>query len=95
MSDNTMMVPHVEGLLERTGSKFTLVTLSSTRARQINRYFGELGEGAGQAVPPQVASTARKSLSIAFQEISADKIVPVEIVEVEEIVVVDDADETA
>jgi DNA-directed RNA polymerase subunit omega len=81
MSDNTMMVPQVEGLLERAESKFRLVTLSSKRARQINRYFGELGEGAGQAVPPQVASTARKSLSIAFQEIAADKIVPVEIVE--------------
>lgn len=81
MSDNTMMVPQIESLLERAESKFRLVTLSSKRARQINRYFGELGEGDGQAIPPQVASTDRKSLSIAFQEIAAEKIVPVEIVE--------------
>ena len=37
----------------------------------------ELGEGLGSLVPPQVASTARKPLSIAFEEIAADKIVAV------------------
>jgi DNA-directed RNA polymerase subunit omega len=52
-----------------------LVTLASKRARQINAYFGQLGEGLGTIVPPQVASVARKPLSIAFEEIAADKIV--------------------
>ena len=47
------------------------------RARQINSYFGQLGEGLGSNVPPQVTSVARKPLSIAFEEIAADKIVPV------------------
>lgn len=74
----TMMTPRVEELLERTQSKFGLVTLASRRARQINSYFGQLGEGLGAAVPPQVTSVARKPLSIAFEEIAADKIVPVE-----------------
>lgn len=83
MSDS-MMNPQIEGLLERAGSKFRLVTLGSRRARQINAYFGQLGEGLGAAVPPQVASVARKPLSIAFEEISADKIVPVEISELPE-----------
>lgn len=79
MADNydTMMSPQVEGLLERVGSKFGLCTLASTRARQINAYFGQLGEGLGSMVPPQVTSVARKPLSIAFEEIAADKIVPV------------------
>ena len=45
------------------------------RARQINAYFGQLGEGLGSNVPPQVTSVARKPLSIAFEEIAADKIV--------------------
>ncbi len=54
------------------------------RARQINSYFGQLGEGLGAAVPPQVTSVARKPLSIAFEEIAADKIVPVEDDSVEE-----------
>ena len=71
---DTMMNPHIEGLLSRTSSKFRLVTLASMRARQINAYFGQLGEGMGAAVPPQVTSVARKPLSIAFEEIAADKI---------------------
>jgi DNA-directed RNA polymerase subunit omega len=72
-----MMNPSIEELLDRAGSKFALVTLSSTRARQINAYFGQLGEGLGSIVPPQVTSVARKPLSIAFEEIASDKIVPV------------------
>ncbi len=79
MADNydTMMSPQVEELLDRAGSKFGLCTLASTRARQINAYFGQLGEGLGSMVPPQVTSVARKPLSIAFEEIAADKIVPI------------------
>jgi DNA-directed RNA polymerase subunit omega len=72
-----MMNPSIEELLTRAGSKFSLVTLSSTRARQINAYFGQLGEGLGSIVPPQVTSVARKPLSIAFEEIAGDKIVMV------------------
>jgi DNA-directed RNA polymerase subunit omega len=74
---DTMMNPSIEELLDRAGSKFSLVTLSSMRARQINAYFGQLGEGLGSIVPPQVTSVARKPLSIAFEEIASDKIVPV------------------
>lgn len=72
---DAMMNPQIEQLLARTEeSKFQLVTLGATRARQINSYFNQLGEGLGQLVPPQVNSTARKPLSIAFEEIAADKI---------------------
>ena len=83
---NTMMNPSIETLLSKVDSKFTLVTLGSMRARQINSYFNQLGEGLGSAVPPQVTSLARKPLSIAFEEIAADKIVgvhPEPVVEVE------------
>ncbi len=73
---DTMMQPPVEGLLDRTQSKFRLVTLSAKRARQINSYYGQLGDTHGALIPPQVTSTARKALSIAFAEIAADKIVP-------------------
>jgi DNA-directed RNA polymerase subunit omega len=69
-----MVNPPIEELLDRVDSKFTLVTLASKRARQINAYFGQLGEGLGQLIPPQVTSTARKPLSISFEEIAADKI---------------------
>ena len=74
---DTMMEPRVEGLLERAGSKFSLVALASMRARQINSYYGQLGDGLGSVIPPQVTSTASKSLSIAFEEIAEDKIVGV------------------
>lgn len=75
---NSMINPPVEELLERADdSKFRLVSLSAKRARQINSYYGQLGEGLGRMIPPQVSSTARKPLSIALQEIEQGKIVAV------------------
>jgi DNA-directed RNA polymerase subunit omega len=74
---DSMMNPRIEELMSKVDSKFKLVTLASLRARQINSYFGQLGEGLGATVPPQVTSIARKPLSIAFEEIAADKIVAV------------------
>lgn len=72
---DTMVNPPIEELLDAAGSKFTLVTLGATRARQINAYFNKLGDGQG-GIPPQVASVARKPLSIAFEEIGEGLIVP-------------------
>ncbi len=74
----SMVNPPIEGLLDTADSKFRLVTVSAKRARQINSYFGQLGEGLGSSIPPQVTSTARKPLSIAFEEMDAGKIVPIE-----------------
>ena len=71
---DTMMNPPIEELLDRVDSKFGLVTLAARRARNINAYFNQLGEGLGHMVPPQVSSVARKPLSIGFEEIAADKI---------------------
>lgn len=80
-SFDTMMNPQIEELLDRVDSKFSLVTLAARRARQINSYFNQLGDGLGQMVPPQVSSVARKPLSIAFEEIAADKIERTELAE--------------
>ena len=74
-SFDTMINPQIEELLDRVDSKFSLVTLAARRARQINSYFNQLGDSPGHMVPPQVSSVARKPLSIAFEEIAADKIV--------------------
>jgi DNA-directed RNA polymerase subunit omega len=76
---DTMMNPPIERLLDRSESKFRLVTLGAKRAREINAYFGQLDDGLGQLIPPQVTSVARKPLSIAFEEIDADKIEAVQI----------------
>ena len=71
----TMMHPPIEDLIDKVDSKFTLVSLAAKRARQINSYFNQLGEGLGAIVPPQVPSVSRKPLSIALEEVAAGKIV--------------------
>jgi DNA-directed RNA polymerase subunit omega len=75
LDHDTMINPPIENLLDKVDSKFTLVTLAARRARNINSYFNQLGDGLGGMIPPQVSSTARKPLSIAFQEIAEKKIV--------------------
>ena len=68
------MQPRMEHLLDRVDSKFTLVTLAAMRAREINDYYNQLGEGLGKIVPPQVTSVSRKPLTISLEEIEAGKI---------------------
>ncbi|MGZ8766065.1 MAG: DNA-directed RNA polymerase subunit omega [Acidimicrobiia bacterium] len=70
----SLMEPRMEELLDKVDSKFTLVTLSAMRAREINDYYNQLGEGLGKIVPPQVTSVSRKPLTIALEEIEAGKI---------------------
>src|ERR1700685_4138480 len=67
---STLMDPPVEDLLDKVDSKFTLVALSAKRARQINSYYNQLGEGLGVIVPPQVTSVSGQPLTIAFEEIA-------------------------
>jgi len=67
----------MESLLDRVDSKFTLVTLAAMRAREINDYYNQLGEGLGKIVPPQVTSVSRKPLSIALEEVEEGKIVAI------------------
>ena len=70
-----MIEPPIETLLARTEGRFTLVVLAARRARQINAYFNQLGEGMGTYVPPQVHSLSRKPLSISFEEIAEGRVV--------------------
>jgi DNA-directed RNA polymerase subunit omega len=81
----SLMEPRIESLLDREDSKFTLVTLAAKRAREINDYYNQLGEGLGKIVPPQVTSVSRKPLSIALEEIEVGKIIKADIVEVVEV----------
>jgi DNA-directed RNA polymerase subunit omega len=70
----SLMEPRMEQLLDKVDSKFTLVTLSAMRAREINDYYNQLGEGLGKIVPPQVTSVSRKPLTISLEEIESGKI---------------------
>ena len=69
-----LMLSRIEQLMAQIDSKFTLVTLSAMRAREINDYYNQLGEGLGKIVPPQVTSVSRKPLTISLEEIEAGKI---------------------
>ena len=72
-----MIDPKIENLLDDVDSKYTLVLLAAKRARQINSYFTQLGEGIAEYTPPQVplsADRAPKPLSIALEEIADGKV---------------------
>ena len=60
--------------MDTVDSKFHLVHLAAKRAREINEYYGQLGEGLGQHVPPLVVTESNKPLSIALEEIAEGKI---------------------
>lgn len=70
-----MIEPGVERLLDKVDSRYTLVILAAKRARQINSYYSQLGEGIRDFVPPQIARLGEnaKALSIALEEIAEGK----------------------
>ncbi|BBU23132.1 DNA-directed RNA polymerase subunit omega [Mycobacterium xenopi] len=65
--------PPIDELLERVSSKYALVIYAAKRARQINDYYNQLGEGILEYVGPLVEpGLQEKPLSIALREIHAD-----------------------
>jgi DNA-directed RNA polymerase subunit omega len=76
--------PPIDDLLEKTDSKYKLVLFSAKRARQINAYYAQLGEGLLEYVGPLVDTHVQeKPLSIALREINdnlltCEDIAPVE-----------------
>jgi DNA-directed RNA polymerase subunit omega len=67
--------PPIDELLDRTGSKYALVIVAAKRARQINAYYSQLGEGLLEYVGPMVETAPQeKALSIALREINSDLI---------------------
>ena len=65
--------PPIDDLLTKTDSKYKLVLYAAKRARQINAYYSQLGEGLLEYVGPLVETHVQeKPLSIALREIQAD-----------------------
>ena len=63
--------PPIDELLDKAGSKYNLVIFSAKRARQINAYYSQLGEGLLEYVGPLVETHVHeKPLSIAMREIN-------------------------
>jgi DNA-directed RNA polymerase subunit omega len=68
--------PPIDELLTKTDSKYKLVLFSAKRARQINAYYSQLGEGLLEYVGPLVETHVQeKPLSIALREINDDLLV--------------------
>ena len=64
--------PPIDELLTRTSSKYGLSIYAAKRARQINDYYAQLGEGLLEYVGPLVEPLPKeKPLSIALREINA------------------------
>jgi DNA-directed RNA polymerase subunit omega len=62
--------PPIDALLEKADSKYALVIYAAKRARQINAYYSELGDGLLEYVGPLVSTHPQeKALSIALREI--------------------------
>ena len=63
--------PPIDDLLKVVDSKYGLVIMASKRARQINAYYAQLGEGLLEYVGPLVETRnpQEKPLSIALREI--------------------------
>ncbi|WP_293781801.1 DNA-directed RNA polymerase subunit omega [uncultured Aeromicrobium sp.] len=63
--------PPIDDLLEKTDSKYKLVLFAAKRARQINAYYSQLGEGLLEYVGPLLETEVQeKPLSIALREIN-------------------------
>ncbi|MGA4507418.1 DNA-directed RNA polymerase subunit omega [Propionibacteriaceae bacterium G1746] len=64
--------PPVDELLQHVDSKYRLVLFAAKRARQINAYYSQLGEGLLENVGPLVETGVQeKPLSIALREVQA------------------------
>ena len=65
--------PPIDELLEVVDSKYRLVIMAAKRARQINAYYSQLGEGLLEYVGPLVpAHVQEKPLSVALREANED-----------------------
>jgi len=65
--------PPIDTLLATVDSKYTLCIVASKRARQINDYYNQLGEGILEYVGPLVEpGLQEKPLSIALREVHGD-----------------------
>jgi len=64
--------PPIDELLDAVDNKYGLVLYAAKRARQINAYYSQLGEGLLEYVGPLVETHVQeKPLSVALREINA------------------------
>jgi len=72
-----MIHPRLDALLDKVDdSRYVLVIVAAKRARQINNYHHQLGEGIGfeEAPPPLIESRSKNYLTMAMEEVASGKI---------------------
>jgi DNA-directed RNA polymerase subunit omega len=66
--------PRIDKLLDNVDSRYALVIVGAKRARQINNYHHQLGEGTFDELPPLVESRSKNYLTMALEEVAEGKI---------------------
>jgi DNA-directed RNA polymerase subunit omega len=70
-----MIHPRIDQLLTQVDSRYALAIVSAKRARQINNYHHQLGEGTfDELAPPLVQSRSKNYLTMSLEEIAEGKI---------------------
>ncbi|MFI5004131.1 MAG: DNA-directed RNA polymerase subunit omega [Solirubrobacterales bacterium] len=70
-----MIFPRIDHLLENVDSNYASVLVAAKRARQINSYYHNLGEGTfDEFPPPMIETTSKNYLTIALEEVAQGKI---------------------
>jgi DNA-directed RNA polymerase subunit omega len=67
--------PRIDRLLEQVDSNYASVIVAAKRARQINSYYHNLGEGTfDEFPPPMIESGSKNYLTIALEEVAGGKL---------------------
>ena len=70
-----MIQPRIDSLLDNVDSRYALVIVAAKRARQINNYHHQLGEGTfDDNPPPLVESRSKNYLTMALEEVAQAKL---------------------
>jgi len=70
-----MINPRIDKLLDQVDSNYASVIVAAKRARQINSYYHNLGEGTfDEFPPPMVESPSKNYLTIALEEVAGGKL---------------------
>src|SRR3954466_6531345 len=73
--EQRVIKPRLDELLDRVDSHYACVLVAAKRARQINSYYHNLGEGTFDEYPPPMVDTDSKNyLKISLEELAAGKI---------------------
>ena len=71
-----MIHPRIDELLAQVDSRYALVIVAAKRARQINNYHHQLGEGTFEDfAPPMIQSRSKNYLTMSLEEVASGKIV--------------------